>query len=157
MNQLIFYGRISIDLQLYYSRTLSQELFKHMCIKNILRNVNTITAELRQTKMWNKNGRCKWNLKDMAKLEVFLWLTVKCYSEASRSSHRRCSIRTHFLQNTSRRLLLSFYKKILINAKNVRQTKVQKRFIYGEKKECKEQRETNSNASYCNWRPSSDW
>ena len=58
----------------------------------------------------------------MSKLVVFLWLTVKCYSEVSRSSHRRCSIRTPFLQNTSRRLLLSFYKKILTNLKNVRQT-----------------------------------
>ena len=51
----------------------------------------------------------------MSKLDVFLWLTVKCYSEVSRSSHRRCSIRTPFLQNTSRRLLLSFYKKMLTN------------------------------------------
>ena len=34
--------------------------------------------------------------------------------------------------------------------KNVRQTKVQKRFIYGQKKESMEQRETNSNASYSN-------
>ena len=53
-----------------------------------------------------------------------------------------------FLQNTSTRLLLSFYKKILRNSKNVRQTKVQKRFIYGEKKEIMEQKETNANASY---------
>ena len=29
--------------------------------------------------------------------------------------------------------------------------------IYGEKKESMERRETNSNASYCNWRPSTDW
>ena len=33
---------------------------------------------------------------------------------------------------------------------NVRQMKEQKRFIYGEKKESMEQRETNSNASYYN-------
>ena len=70
----------------------------------------------------------------MSKLDDFLWLTVKCYSEVSRSSHRRCSIRTPFPQNTSRRLLLSFYKKILTNLKNFRQIKVQKRFIYGEKR-----------------------
>ena len=89
----------------------------------------------------------------MSKLDVFLWLTVKCYSEVSRSSHRRCSIRTPFLQNISRQLLLSFYKKILTNVMNVRQTKEQKRFIYGEKKESMEQRETNSNASYYNCRP----
>ena len=89
----------------------------------------------------------------MSKLDVFAWLTVKCYSEVSRSSHRRRSIRTPFLQNTSRGLLLSFLKKILTNLKNVRQTKVQKRFFYGEKKESMEQRETNSNASYYNCRP----
>ena len=36
------------------------------------------------------------------------------------------ALRTPFLQNTSRRLLLNFYKKILTNVKNVTQTKVQK-------------------------------
>ena len=59
----------------------------------------------------------------MSKLDVFLWLTVKYYSVVSR---RRCSIRTPFLQDTSRRLFLSFYEKILTNVNNVRQTKVQK-------------------------------
>ena len=49
-----------------------------------------------------------------------------CYSEVFRSSHQSCSLRTPFLQNTSRRLLLSFYKKILTNLKIVRQTKVKK-------------------------------
>ena len=44
----------------------------------------------------------------------------------------------------------SFYEKILTSLKNVRQTKVQKILIYGEKKEIMEQRETNSNASYYN-------
>ena len=131
----------------------------------------------------------------MSKLDVFLWLTVKCYSEVSRSSHRSFSVRkvlleisqnspektcvrasflrpatllgkrlwyryflvnfarflrTPFPQNTSRRLLLSFYKKILTNLMSVRQTKVQKRFIYGEKKESMKQWETNSNATHCN-------
>ena len=43
-------------------------------------------------------------------------------------------IRTPFLENTSRWLLLSFHKKILTNLKNVRQMKVQKRFIYGKKR-----------------------
>ena len=70
----------------------------------------------------------------MSKLNVFLWLTVKCYSEFSRNNHRRCFIRTPFLQDTSRKLLLSFYKKMLTNVKNVRQMEVQIRFIYGEKK-----------------------
>ena len=64
-----------------------------------------------------------------------------CYSEVFRSSHQSCSLRTPFLQNTSRRLLLSFYKKILTNLLIVKQTKVQKRFIYGEKKRSMEQRE----------------
>ena len=36
-------------------------------------------------------------------------------------------LRTPFQQDTSRRLLLSFYKKILTNLKNLRQTKIQKR------------------------------
>ena len=49
----------------------------------------------------------------MSKLDVLLWLTVKWYSEVCRSNH---------------------HKKILTNVKNVRKTKVQKRFIYGEKK-----------------------
>ena len=75
----------------------------------------------------------------MSKLDVFLWLTY-CHSEVSRSSHWRCSLRT------PRRLLLSFYNKILKNLKNVRQIKVQKRFIDGEKKQSMEQRETNANA-----------
>ena len=36
--------------------------------------------------------------------------------------------------------------------------KYKKRFIYEEKKkESIEQRETNSNVSHGNWRPSSDW
>ena len=55
-------------------------------------------------------------------------------SEVFRSSHQSYSLRTPFLQNTSRRLLLNFYKKILTNLYIVRQTKVQKRFMYGEKK-----------------------
>ena len=42
----------------------------------------------------------------------------------------------------------SSYEKILTSLKNIRQTKVQKILIYGEKKEIMEQRETNSNASY---------
>ena len=40
----------------------------------------------------------------MSKLDVFLWFTVKCYSEVFRSSHRRCFIRTPFRKSTSRRL-----------------------------------------------------
>ena len=44
------------------------------------------------------------------------------------------SLKTPFLQNTSRRLLLSFYRKILTNLKNVRQTKVQKGLIYRERR-----------------------
>ena len=87
----------------------------------------------------------------MSKLDVLLWLT-NCYSEVSRGRYRRCSVRTPFLQNTSRLLLLHFCKEILTNLKNVRQTKVPKRFTYGEKKQSIEQRETNSNASYSNWR-----
>ena len=34
LKQLIFYGRIGIDLRLYYSQNLSQEVFKHMCFKH---------------------------------------------------------------------------------------------------------------------------
>ena len=33
VNQLIFRGEL-VDLQLYYSRTFSQEVFKHMCFKH---------------------------------------------------------------------------------------------------------------------------
>ena len=33
MNQLIFREEL-VDLQLYYSRTFSQEVFKHMCFKH---------------------------------------------------------------------------------------------------------------------------
>ena len=71
----------------------------------------------------------------MSKLDVFLWLTVKGYIEVSTSSYLRCTIRTPFLQNTSRQLHLSLYKKISANLRNIIQTKVQKRIIYGEKKE----------------------
>ena len=89
----------------------------------------------------------------MSKLDFLLWRT-NCYSEVSRGHYRRCSVRTPFLQNTSRLLLLHFCKDKfnMTNLKNVRQTKVPKRFIYGEKKQSIEQRETNSNASYSNWR-----
>ena len=69
----------------------------------------------------------------MSKLDVFIQL-IYCRGEVSRSSNRRCSLKTSFPHNTSRRLLLSFYKKILINLKNARHAKVQKRFLYGEKK-----------------------
>ena len=55
-NQLIFREEL-VDLQLYYSRTFSQE-FSNICVPNILRHVNTITVELRQTKT-RKNGMCK--------------------------------------------------------------------------------------------------
>ena len=34
VNQLIFWGRIGIDLHFYYSQTLSQEFFKHVCFKH---------------------------------------------------------------------------------------------------------------------------
>ena len=34
MNQLIFQGRIGIDLQLYYGLTLSPEVFKHTRFKH---------------------------------------------------------------------------------------------------------------------------
>ena len=71
-----------------------------------------------------------------------------CYREFFGSSHQRCSLGTPFLQKTSRRLLLSFYEKILTNLLIDKQTKVQKRFIYAEKKQSMEQRETNSDASY---------
>ena len=46
-----------VDLQLYYSRTFSQE-FSNICVPNILRHVNIITAELGQTKT-RKNGMSK--------------------------------------------------------------------------------------------------
>ena len=38
-----------------------------------------------------------------------------CYGEVFRSSHQGCSLRTPFLQHTSRRLLLSFYQKDIDN------------------------------------------
>ena len=43
-------------------------------------------------------------------------------------------LRTPFQQDTSRQLLLSFYKKILTNLKNLRQTKIQKRIHLRRKK-----------------------
>ena len=55
------------------------------------------------------------------------------------------ALQEHLFYRTPRRLLLSFYNKILKNLRNVRQTKVQKRFIDGEKKQSMEQRETNAN------------
>ena len=56
VNQPIFREEL-VDLQVYYSRTFSQE-FSNICVPNILRHVNTITVELRQTKT-RKNGMCK--------------------------------------------------------------------------------------------------
>ena len=60
----------------------------------------------------------------MLKLDVFLWLTVKCYSELSTERYSQIS-------------------------GNARQKKVQKRLSWG-KKESMEQRETNQNGSYYN-------
>ena len=34
----------------------------------------------------------------MSKLDVFLWLTVKCYSEVSGSSHQSCSVKKVLLE-----------------------------------------------------------
>ena len=55
------------------------------------------------------------------------------------------ALQEHLFYRTPRRLLLSFYNKILKNLRNVRQIKVQKRLIDGEKKQSLEQRETNAN------------
>ena len=33
--------------------------FSNICVSNILREVNNITTQVRQTKMWNKNDKCK--------------------------------------------------------------------------------------------------
>ena len=118
--------------------------FSNIRVSNTLRNLNTVSAEL-----FHENVKQKW-------LDVFLWLTVKSYREVSESSHRRCSIRAPFLQNTPGWLLLNFHKKVLTNVRNVRERKAQKRFTYGEKKKSMKLRETNSKASYSNWRPSSD-
>ena len=59
------------------------------------------------------------------------------------------------LEGWSRSRVLGFWshfytipKKILTNLENVRQVKVQKRFIEGEKKQSMEHVETNSSASY---------
>ena len=70
-----------------------------------------------------------------------------CYSEVFRSSHQRTPKNTFFstehLQATASEFLQKDIDKFII----VRQTKVQKRFIYGEKKQSMEQRETNSNVT----------
>ena len=76
------------------------------------------------------------------------------------SSQQRCSVRNRVLRNfkkfIGKHLCRSlFFNKIaglspatiLTKLQIVRQTKVQKRFMYGEKKQSMEQRETNSNAS----------
>ena len=47
VNQLIFREE-TVDLQLYYGRHMK---FSYICVSNIFRHVNTVTAELRQTKM----------------------------------------------------------------------------------------------------------
>ena len=40
-NHMIFYGRIGVDLQLYYSRTLLQEVFKHFKhVSNIKKRIH---------------------------------------------------------------------------------------------------------------------
>ena len=49
VNQLIFREEL-VDLQLYYSRTFHGK-FSNICVSNILRHVNTIRAERRQSKM----------------------------------------------------------------------------------------------------------
>ena len=49
VNQLIFREELA-DLQLCYSQTFHRK-FSNICVSNILRQVNAITAELWQTKM----------------------------------------------------------------------------------------------------------
>ena len=61
----------------------------------------------------------------MLKIDAFLRLTAKCYSEVSTKD-------------------IGKFKE------NVRETKVQKRFIYWDKKERMGQREMNSDAIYFN-------
>ena len=106
-----FFREELVDLQLYYSRTLSQEDFKQTCFKHF-----------KECKYYcgrtsaNENVKQKWQVqmkfkRHMSKLDVFLRLTY-CHGKVSGSSHRMCSLRTSFLQNNSKRLLLRFYKKM---------------------------------------------
>ena len=96
VNLLIFQGRICIDLQLYYSQTLSQEVFKHMCFKHLTERKYCYgrNSENENEARFFLNGRYSFFMKQkrhMSTLDVFIWLTVKSYSELSRNSHRRSS------------------------------------------------------------------
>ena len=109
-----FFMEELIDLQLYYSRTLLQEDFKRECFKHFKECKYYYGRTLA-----NQNVKQKWQAeikfkRRMPKLDVFLQLTY-CHTEVSRSSHRRCLVSTPFLQETSRRLLLSSLKKIFTN------------------------------------------
>ena len=87
----------------------------------------------------------------MSKLDVFLRLDCEVCRAPEVLSKNTFS--KEHLQTTAS----EFLQKDITNLKHVRQKKVQKWFIYREKKQSMEQRETNSSASYSNWRPSSDW
>ena len=52
---------------------------------------------------------------------------------------------------------MKFLQKDIDKFKECQTSESTKKIHYGEKKESMEQRKTNSNASYCNWRPSNDW
>ena len=72
----------------------------------------------------------------MSKLDAFLWLSVMCCSEVSRSSHPQTA--SEFLQ------------KDIDKFKACQTNESIKKIHYGEKKESMEHRETNLNASYYN-------
>ena len=86
-----------MDLKLNYSRTLSQEVFKHMCFKQFKEpkyyydrssaNENESSFFLNdryfifyERKMTGVN---KIYERNMSKLDVFLWISVKCYGAVS--------------------------------------------------------------------------
>ena len=75
-----------MERKYYYGRTLANKNEASFCLNGGYSFF-----------LWNKNGSCKQNL--MSKLDAFLWLTLKCYSEVSRSSYWRWSVKKGVRRN----------------------------------------------------------
>ena len=83
------------------------------------------------------------------------WKAIKKETLEQVFSCEFCEIsKNTFLQNTSRRLLLSFYKKILTNLMSEKR-KYKKIHFRRKKRKAWNRGKRTQNAIYCNWRPSS--
>ena len=71
----------------------------------------------------------------MSKLDVFPWLTVKCYGEIFRSNKQRCSIRAPFSTEQLQTILSEFLQKDIEKCQEYQTNKSTKEIHLCRKKE----------------------